>query len=195
LVRQQDEAELLHFSDVDMLTVSGLPRVLEEAEAFDAQVILVDHVHNIQGEGRNAHSDFVTICQTLYNFSKNRRIPIVAMAQMHKGTVRDRVRPYLPPDVEMIQMGDVLRQASSVVIGLYRPLIRQADPKEERSMHQRIRLGESVRPYLKPNTVGAAVLKSRISGDIGDVIDLEYDRGLIRDMETEGRGVYGGRHE
>ena len=182
LVEQENEAELLHFSDVDFLTVSGVPNVLEEAAAFKADVILIDHVHNIRSEGRSAIAEFVQVCQTLYNFSKNRRIPIVAMAQLHRGLVRDRLRPYLPPDVETIHMGDVLRQVSSVVMGLFRPLAYWVTAKDR----AKIRLGEPVGQYLKPNTMGISVLKSRINGeDCGGIVELEYDRGHIRDRSME----------
>lgn len=181
LVRQQDEAELLHFSDVDFLTVSALPRVLAEAQQFGADVVLIDHVHHILGEGRNRYAEFETICQVMHRFGKDTRIPVVAMAQLHRGQVRDRLKLYRPPDIETIQNGDVLRQVSSVVLGLFRPLLAMLTKAEE----QHIRLGESVKPYLKPNTMGVGVLKSRISGDMGEVVDLRYDRGHLSNPDSE----------
>jgi replicative DNA helicase len=179
LVSQQDEAELLHFSDVDHLSVSGIPAVLEEAQAFGAQVILIDHVHHVRVEGNNTSGEFTRLCQILHDFTKNRRIPIVAMAQLNRGVVRDRLKPYLPPDVDSIQMGKVLEQVSSVVLGLFRPLESWVT-KAHRAV---IRLGGSPKPYLKPNTMGVTVLKSRISGDCGEIVDLRYDRGRISDSE------------
>lgn len=179
LVRQEDEGELLHFSDVDFLTVSGLPKLLDEAKAFNADVIIIDHVHHIRGSGRNKYADFENICQTLHGFAKDARTPVVGMAQLNRGLVRDRVRAFLPPDVESIQGGDVLRQVSPVVMGLYRPLVDGVTRKD----FARIRLGEPIKEFLKPNTVGVTVLKSRISGDTGDVVPLRYDRGHILDLE------------
>lgn len=187
LLRQEDEGELLHFSDVDFLSVSGIPKVLAEARDFGADVVVIDHIHNIRSEGRHPAGEFVTVCQTLYNFCKTQRIPVVAMAQMNRGTVRDRVRPYLPPDVESIQMGDVLRQVSSVVMGLFRPLADWVTRKD----HQEIRLGTPVKMYLKPNTMAAVVLKSRISGDMGEITDLTYDRGHIGEPDTAPEDFHG----
>lgn len=178
LVRQEDEAELLHFSDVDFLTVRGVPAVLREAEAFGADLIVIDHIHQIQSEGQHPHAAFTALCQTLQNFTKNRRIPILAMAQLHRGTgPKDRVRPYLPPDVDSVQMGKILEQVAAVVMGWFRPLRRDVTKAE----FQRIRLGAPIREFLKPATTAAAVLKSRIGGDIGDIVELTYDRGQIRE--------------
>jgi KaiC/GvpD/RAD55 family RecA-like ATPase len=182
LVRQEDESELLHFSDVDFLTVSGLPAVLKEAQAFGADVILIDHIHHVRVEGHNSAAEFVRLCQTLGDFTKNQRTPIVSMAQLNRGQgPRDRLKPYLPPDVDSIQMGKVLEQVSSVVMGLFRPLVSWVD----KAIRARIRLGAPVKPYLKPNTMAVDVLKSRISGDCGEIVDLVYDRGHISDRELE----------
>lgn len=180
LVRQDDEKELLHFSDVDFLTVKGMPKILEHAALFGADLVVVDHVHNIRSNGGHPAGEFATLCQTLYSFSKDARIPILALAQMHKGTVRDRVRPYLPPDVEMIQMGDVLRQASAVVLGLFRPLNDWVGAKE----HALIRMGEPIKPYLKPSTMAVALLKNRVGGSEGEVIDLDYWHGSVKDSAS-----------
>lgn len=182
LVEQENNGELLHFSDVDFLTVSGLPAVLEEARQFGADVVLIDHVHHILGEGRNRYAEFEAICQTMHRFTKDTRIPVVAMAQLHRGQMRDRVKPYLPPDIETIQNGDVLRQVSSVVMGLFRPLLDLVTKSEL----QRIRMGQApIRDFLKPNTMAVSVLKSRVSGDIGETVDLTYNRGRIEDPEPE----------
>jgi replicative DNA helicase len=156
--------------------------VLEEAQTFGADVILIDHVHHIRVEGNNSAAEFVRLCQVLHDFTKSQRIPIVAMAQLNRGTgPKDRLKPYLPPDVDGIQMGKVLEQVSSVVLGLYRPLRQDITPYDRSQM----RLGASVKNYLKPNTMAVSVLKSRISGDVGEIVDLVYDRGHIRDQEME----------
>ena len=181
LVQQQDESELLHFCEADFLTVSGLPQVLADAQNFGADVVLIDHVHHILGEGGNRYAEFEKICQTLHRFIKDTRIPVVAMAQLHRGQVRDRLKLYRPPDIETIQMGDVLRQVSSVVLGLFRPLMEHITPFEI----GKLRLGGPVRDFLKPATMAVAVLKSRITGDASDVVDLAYDRGHIRNPEPE----------
>ncbi len=192
LLRQEDEAELLHFSDVDFLTVNGLPAVLAEAQAFEADVILIDHVHHVRVEGYNSAAEFMRLCQLLGEFTKNRRIPVVAMAQLNRGQgPKDRLKPYLPPDVDGIQMGKVLEQVSSVVMGLYRPLADWVKKKE----FARIRLGDPVKPYLKPGTMAVSVLKSRISGDAGDIVDLVYERGHIRDTEPDEQEEFYGQQE
>lgn len=190
LIEQENEGELLHFSDVDFLTLRTLPAVLHEAEAFDADLIVVDHVHQIRSEGRNPHQEFTEICQTLQEFCKNRRRPVLAMAQMHRDKgPKDPLRFYLPPDVDSIQMGKVLEQNSSVVLGFFRPLLATIT-KQER---QRIRLRLApAKDFLKPNTMAVSVLKSRISGDIGDIVELTYDRGRIVDEQPEQREIYGG---
>lgn len=177
LVEQENEGELLHFSDIDYLTLRTLPSVLAEAQAFGADLVLIDHVHHVRVEGNNSHAEFVRLCQVLCDFPKKERIPVLAMAQLNRGQgPRDRLKPYLPPDVDGIQMGKVLEQVSSVVLGLFRPLMELT-----KSDRDRIRLGTPVKEFLKPNTMAASVLKSRISGDIGEVVDLGYHRGLILD--------------
>lgn len=180
LLEQENEGELLHFSDADYLTLRTLPAVLAEALTFGADLVLIDHVHHVRVEGNNSHAEFVRLCQALCDFAKKERIPVLAMAQLHRGQgPKDRLKPYLPPDVDGIQMGKVLEQVSSVVLGLFRPLLPLT--KFDRD---RIRTGTPVRDFLKPNTMAVSVLKSRISGDVGEIVDLGYHRGLILDEAT-----------
>ena len=175
LLEQENEGELLHFSDADYLTLRTLPAVLAEAQTFGADLVLIDHVHHVRVEGNNSHAEFVRLCQVLSDFPKTARIPVLAMAQLNRGNgPRDRLKPYRPPDVDGIQMGKVLEQVSSVVLGLFRPLIPLTKADQEM-----IRLGTPIREFLKPNTMAVSVLKSRISGDVGEIVDLGYHRGLI----------------
>lgn len=182
LVEQETEGELLHFSDIDFLTLRTLPAVLAEAQAFGADLVLIDHVHHVRVEGSNTAGEFVKLCQLLSDFAKKQQIPVLAMAQLNRGQgPQDRLKPYLPPNVNSIQMGKTLEQVSSVVLGLYRPL----RPGMTRGAMSQIRAGlASVKDYLKPNTMAVSVLKSRISGDCGEIVDLRYDRGHISD-ETD----------
>lgn len=182
LREQETEAELLHFSNADFLTLRTLAKALEEAQAFGAQLILIDHVHHVRVESGNSAGEFTKLCQGLSDFSKKHQIPVLAMAQLNRGNGPiDRLKPYLPPALDNIKMGKVLEEVSSVVLGLYRPLFNNITAQER----ARIRLGESVKPFIKANTMGVAVLKSRIGGECGDIVDLKYDRGHISDWPAD----------
>lgn len=186
LLDQENEAELLHFSDADFLTLKTLPKVLAEAEAFRADIVIIDHVHHVRVEGNNSAAEFVRLCQNLSDFAKNRRTPVLAMAQLNRGNGPvDRLKPYMPPALDNIKMGKVLEEVSAVVLGLYRPL----DVFVTATERAKIRLGESVKPFIKPNTMGVAVLKSRIGGDVGEIVELRYDRGHIGDQGEPCQGI------
>lgn len=177
LWQETEGAKLFHLHRDGRVPATHLAAIYRQAADFGADVVVVDHLHRIRCRDHNEYAD---MCQQIQELSKTLRIPTLGMAQMNRGQGPiDRLKPFLIPAVDGIQGGKILEQESHVVLGLYRPLQRDLD----KGTMGELRRGQlDIGPYLVPNTVGTVVLKSRIVGEIGTVIDLVYDRGRIVDQ-------------
>jgi hypothetical protein len=146
--------------------------------------VLIDHLHRLKLKGNDRYGAWESLCQRITELVKAYRIPVLGSAQINERKQKaDRLRPFLPPSVDDIQGGKILEQEATVVMGCYRPLspvVTQADVRA-------IRMGASIKPFLQSNTIGFAVLKSRVEGQIGDLVMLDYHNGRITCPETEAR--------
>lgn len=177
-------ASLVHFSDERFVDEGKLVRAMEEAAEFGAEVVVVDHLHRLGLTGHDRYAAWESMCNRVKELANSFRIPVIGAAQINERKQKgDRLRAFFPPQVDDIQNGKILEQVSDVVMAAYRPLradITAAEIKE-------VRMGSPVKPCLAQNTIGIHVLKSRIEGEIGDVLQLGYKGGKITCPETEER--------
>lgn len=190
---QVREAEgLLHFAPESTVTAAVLERGLKEAKAFGAKLVIIDHIHRLSLDSRNAYESLREMCVLLKELAKSYNIPILCAAQLHRDKEHDVLAPYKPPKPTAIQGGEVIRQECDVALGLYRPLIEMFGKSDALA----VRMGQKrIKDFLKPNALGVHVLKHRLRGDaLGDVIELEYRNGRILDPATETREAWESRN-
>lgn len=176
-------AELLHLNPKSDVGRHDLPRILDDAKDFGADVILIDHLHALN-PGPNYQS-FRDLCQALNEVPKQGRIPLITTAQMHRGDGKDPLAAHRAPKETGIQNGDVIRHFAHVVLGAWRPLAREPDKTEKALIRDR---RVNLRELLEPNCLELSVMKHRINGDVvGDRVRLRYERGEIMDPTFEQR--------
>lgn len=183
--QQGDGAHLLYFSDRPFVDELGLRASVEEAVAFGADVVIVDHLHHLQMTGHaNPHQALVRICQLIKELAKQHRIPILCAAQLHRGD-GDPLAPYRPPKPTSIQGGEVIRQVCDVALGLWRPLA----PGFDRTAELLVRNGEQeIREYLEPACVGVHVLKHRVDGgQLARRVYLRWEAGRLTEPTFDQR--------
>lgn len=177
-----------YFSDLSFVGVSDLSDAAREAVQFGASLMVVDYVQRVQAQD---YSGYRVVVQMLSELAKSYQIAILGTAQLHRGD-GDPVRSFLPPVVDRIEGGKILEQESTVVLGLYRPLLSTFTREDA----QAIRMGTAqVKNFFEAKTMGMAVLKSRITGRVGDIVKLGYEKGRILCPQTQSRAAYEARHE
>lgn len=184
-VHPEGGRNLVRFSGTQFVGAAQIVKEFEQADAFGASVIVIDHLHRLDTEGGNGWTALVKLCQTIKECAKVFRIPVLAAAQLHRDKEGDVLAPFLPPKPTAIQGGEVVRQECDVAIGLFRPLIETFNAEDARE----VRLGKAkIRPFLEPNTVGVHVLKHRVRGKaLGEILKLRYEHGRITCEQTAKR--------
>lgn len=186
--QESDAVQQVHFSDDSFVGVNGLIRAAQEAKDFGAGVLIVDYVQRVQADD---YQGYRRVVQTLCELAKEHQMPVLGTAQLHRGD-GDPVRPFMPPVVDRIEGGKILEQESAVVLGLFRPLVATFSREDALA----VRMGQAkIKSFFEPQCMGISVLKSRITGVIGEVVKLEYAHGRIRDPKTDERVRWERDHE
>lgn len=188
-----EAASLLHFSPRTFVDEAALRATWNEAKAFGAEVVIIDHLHRLQMTGhKDGYQSLVRMAQLIKELAKETRIPALVAAQLHRGD-GDSLAPYRPPKPTSIQGGEVVRQECDVAVGLFRPLLHALTREDE----QAIRTGtKPIQHFLAPNCVGVHVLKHRVDGaQTGAVLKLGWERGMLRDPSTDQRLAWEARHD
>lgn len=176
-------ADVVHFSDEPFVDEKRLEAAYLEAAEFGADVVVIDHVHRLELSGDDWRA-WKRMCQKLKELAKHYRIPVLGAAQLNRGQgPMDRLKAFLPPHVDQIEGGKVLEQEADVILACYRPLIDAMTSDDAKA----VRMGAPVKPFLAEHTIGFHLLKSRITGAVGDIVKLEYRHGKIICPQTEER--------
>lgn len=179
------EGRLVFAAAEPALSLETLEREMVLAYDLHADMVVIDHVHHVELGGGNAHQALVRFCQVLKRLVNETEIPVLLLAQLHRGE-KDPIAPFQPPNPYSIQGGEVLRQVSSVALGLYRPLVETFDAEDARQ----VRTGKrKIGAFLEPNAMSVHVMKHRLRGGeaYGELIHLTYDHGRISCPITEAR--------
>src|SRR5512135_697780 len=124
---------MCHFSRWTSIGVRELAPVFYEAQAFGADVIVLDHLHEIVGA--LDYNTLGLICKALKRLAQETGIPVFGAAQLRRGE-GDLLAPYRPPRWSELQGGDIIRQRADVVLGAYRPLIATVTAKDVTALQQ-----------------------------------------------------------
>ena len=177
----------LIFSHATTMAEDDIEPEMLMAQRFNADLVIIDHLSQIDADGYNGIKRFV---KTLKRVVNEVQIPVLVAAQLGRGD-RDIMRPYRPPTTYDIEGGEVIAQHMSVAIGLYRPTIPMS-LDDERS----VRRGQAeMKNFLVPEAMGVSLMKHRVRGDqLGAKIQLRYRHGRITDplgVDPEGGARYG----
>ncbi len=180
----RDAAARVRFSSFRQLALKDLRSMMVEAKWQGADVILLDHLHEIDIDGPEARGSgydrWVTCCRSLKELVREYQIPVVAAAQFHRDKQFDRLAPFLPPKDTAFQGGHKLLQVADVAIGLYRPL----KPMITKAEMIKMRSGMlNVRDFVTTSQIGCTVLKHRYDDQRGKGCTLRYENGYITDPD------------
>lgn len=187
-----ETANRLLFSASEHLSPDNLEHEMLTAYDLSADVVIIDHIHHVDLGAGNQYEALVRFCRRLKAYANQLDLPVLLLAQLHRGE-KDPIAPYMPPNPYSIQGGEVIRQVSSVALGLYRPLVETFDAEDARA----VRTGKAkIGKFLEPNTIGLHVMKHRLRGGeaIGELLPLRYAHGRITCPVTAQRATEESRY-
>lgn len=195
----------LWVSPVQHVTAAGLADAMDDAAAWQADVVIIDHIDHIEGDdaGRGLYEESVRVNKRLLKLAQQYNLRVVATSQANlNGTKADRLSKYAMPQVGDILMGGHKKDNATQVLGLFRPL-RPRDPfsePEPRIKGEPDKYAEAlsaarkglVEPWtmLKPETMGVGTIKLRNQGKNldashrheGACIELAVVNGRVEDQ-------------
>ena len=176
------------YSPLEYVSVRQLEKVWEAADDWDADLIVIDHIHRLADAD---HQELARVAKALTGLTKH-GLPALVTGQLNRGD-KDPLRPYLPPSTDDIQGSAYIEQEAHVILGLYRPLMDSVTPADLLAVRGR---KAEARTLAKQNAVGLKVLKHRVDGEhTGRLFELEYRHGRIVCPETEDRKAWANRND
>jgi KaiC/GvpD/RAD55 family RecA-like ATPase len=175
LSRQMEDRayrDALKVKGVEEINLRRLTLAAEEAAAWGARVLIVDHIDHIAGgDGSNLHAESVRVNKAAKQLARKHELVFLFTSQMNNEAVKrgnDRLAQFGPPMPHHVFMGAHKRHVATGMIGLHRRLRDRLDTETEKEYHAalgRSRSGE-VPPLdaLAPNVMAVTYMKSRNQG-------------------------------
>lgn len=182
------------------INLGGLQSGLQEAKAFRADVVIVDHIDHIDGgDGTNLYTEAKRVNDGALRMAQDNDLLVLFTSQLNMTASKgDYLAKYLPPKDEHVAFGSLKRRNATGMIGLFRPtraMKPDETPEEFSAAMKAARMsGENVADMLEPNTMGVVSMKSRNYGAReGMRTNLSVQHGRVfamneKDKYTTGNG-------
>lgn len=105
----------------------------------------------------------------------------------------DQLRAAIEDLRPTVEMGGKIRQVSSIMVGVYRPLVDTCTAEDERE----IRRGKlKVKDFVEKETIAFHIMKGRKRGEeLGETVKLSFKKGRIIDPVDEARSALEERYQ
>lgn len=186
--------DMVKISEQRAIDIRGLEAGLKEAKAFGANVVIVDHIDHIEGDGANGlYAASKEVNHGALRMAQDNGLLCVFTSQLNMDISRgDRLAKYAPPMPHQVQFPSVKLQVATGMIGLYRPLRDLVDGEtsdEYAKALKAARAGAVDAPdMLEPNTMGVVAMKLRNYGQHdGRKIRLAFEHGRVLPLSEKDR--------
>ena len=169
----------LRFTGFETVGVKEVEAMMEQAHEWKADAVIVDHVDNLEGDGRQRDYDVsVAVNKLMLKLAKRWDLKVILTSQTNNtGKAQDRWRDHRNLRDEIVRYGDLKKQVATTMTGLFRP-VRPNLTKEEK---ERVEMGDL--PMSHALLTGAnkfCIMANRPYGSrIGNVGYLGWERGRI----------------
>lgn len=191
---QGEYVEHVMIAEQRAINVEGLKAGLKEAKAFNADVVVVDHIDHIEGDDRSSlFAASKQVNHAALRMAQDNGLLCVFTSQLNMDISRgDRLAKYAAPMVHQVQFPSVKLQVCTGMVGLYRPLRGLTDGESAEDYAKdlkRARAGDETAPdMLEPNTMGAVAMKLRNYGQRdGWKIRLSVQQGRVQHLPERDR--------
>lgn len=180
-------------SEQRAINVRGLEKGLQEAKAFGANVVIVDHIDHIGGDGKRGYDASEQVNHAALRMAQDNGLLLVFTSQLNMDITRqDRLSKYAAPQVQQVQFPSVKLQVATGMIGLFRPLRAPREdetPDDYAKAIKAARAGTTEAPdMLEPNTMGVVAMKLRNYGAReGMRVALAVEHGRVKHLPEKDR--------
>lgn len=175
------------------INVKGLEKGLQQAKAFRADVVLIDHIDHIEpnaGASNNGYGDATAVQHAAARMVQDNGLLIVATSQLNNSIVangQDHLARYQAPREHHVLMGGKKREVATGMIGLFRPLrakLSNESPEEYAAALKGARAGlQEPHTVLEPHVMGVNAMKLRNYGQKeGQRVTLAFENGRVTDL-------------
>jgi replicative DNA helicase len=110
------------------LSIHELKRRIRIAKKKGAQVVFIDQLSQIRGEGKTEYERNTCIIQELSKLKKQIRIPIFLLAQINR---RSEEKGNAGPALHLLKSTGALEEEADIVLLIDRPYVRNRNPADE----------------------------------------------------------------
>lgn len=180
------EHHALHVVPDRHLTARGLRTVCQHAKAFGYQVVVIDHIDHVAGDGqRGGLDESKAVNQAVAEYAQAFDVVVVATSQLNAQRFegKDRLAKYQPPTTRDLYMHTFKEHVATSVLGIFRPV----RPDAESELLAKARSGDAdPSTVLEPDTMGVVAAKLRNYGAReGQRAYLTVDHGAARDRTAD----------
>lgn len=182
-------------SEQPAINVAGLEAGLKEAKAFEADVVIIDHIDHVSGgDGKNLYGESKAVNHAALTMAQDNHMTLVFTSQLNleiaKGT--DHLAKFGPPRDQHVLMGNVKRQIATGMIGLFRKPRERKESETDDEFAKLIkdaRAGKVTPPeVLDPMVMGVNAMKLRHFGAReGSRVYLGFEHGRIVGLSEKDR--------
>jgi hypothetical protein len=182
-------------SEMRAVNLRGLKEGLQEAKAFGADVVIIDHIDHIGGDDdKRGYSESAAINRAAGAMAQDNGLNLLLTSQLNLDITRnpDHLARYGPPRDQHVLMGGTKREVATGMIGLYRHL-RTRHPNETQEefaeLVQAVKRGaEKPSRVLDDTLMGVNAMKLRFYGEReGDRLALGFDKGKVFSLAERDR--------
>ena len=193
--------ERVMVSENRAIDIDGLTAGLQEAKAFGADVVIVDHIDHIGGgNGSNLYHESKLVNHGALRMAQDNDLLLLFTSQLNMSASKgDYLSKYLPPKEEHVLFGSLKRQIATGMIGLFRPLRKRRDDETDEEYVKALRAARAgtgnIADALEPNTMGVSAMKLRNYGSReGMKTYLTVSHGRVFSMDERDRYSTAGGH-
>lgn len=187
--------ERCYVHGVEAVTATKLRVAARDAAERGAEILVVDHIDHIEGDGERRASLYeqsVQVNRAALSVARDTGLVLVLMSQANQEALRgnpDHMAKYAALRDSQVLQGGHKRQVATGMLGIYRPLLdcpEGADVGEVAEWKEavsRARRGEEPpSTALEPGAVGVNLMKSRnYGGREGQRVRLRWSAGRVVD--------------
>lgn len=170
------------------LDAPTMHRIYQDAEAFGADVVIIDHLRRLRVR---SYDMFVEVVGMAKSLAEKHGVLSLCSSQIGRGALMGghKLTRYQPCQLNHIEGGGVIEQESVIVLNLYRPLIIPQTPGDKELIKKAMKGEVEPRTVLQDHRTGVATLKHRITGRLeGRRCVLALVNGKLVDVPQEHHG-------
>jgi len=183
------------------INLAGLEHGLKEAKAFQADIVIVDHIDHIAGgNGANLYAEAKAVNDGALRMAQDNGLLLLFTSQLNMAASKgDYLAKYMPPRTEHVAFGTLKQRNATGMIGLFRPLRKSLPGESEDEYVKALRSARSgmgtVTDVLEPNTMGVVAMKLRNYGAReGQKAYLGVEHGKALALDEKDRYTTGSGH-